>query len=712
MINTVSSDSNTTNAHHSSTSLATTAAGKKRLKLKIKRNTYHGKITHHEIIHDKDKQQQQQQQQQQVNNKTSATMLTTNNTKAVIPLLSKVKTDENINSSSTATIADDNNICNEYGDNESEKSENDTLTTTTTTTTTVQVKVKTTKTSRKRKLNSENNTDDTTDCIVDSNNEKTRQSTKSKRKCATLSNVERQNSNDDTTIPSTPLPSRVNRSSNGSVSSIGVHTEQDAFGPCEPGSSVLLEGIVWNETDKGVLVINVTWRGKTYVGALLNTTEQNWAPPRYKNDPRQNHRLKNNHYNTLSSSLPLLSSSSSLSLSQSNPLSISGTSTQTPADTNSNEPTERILRNGKRRGTAIQQQTIQPASPGDFKVPPLPTTPTISKDLSPDMGLVKNELDSLTTEPVSDNSSSLNKTIIDNENGLSTAIAAPSNYSDSTNGKDDDESSTSSGFSTTCSPQTTCNEAKTEIKNELKTNNNHDDTHVESVTPIDLSKTTTELGKDTEKIAIENMPCNDSLKISSINDSINDNRKPLLTTTKMDFIQKRTSPSDTSHQSKNHDRFSHHHHHFSKSHHSSKSNKSCSKLDSTTAYNSNSNKIKSIPASPSPSTSYQSLSPYHQSYFSPHHQPPPMSPFSPFRPEMAAAFLGYQQTRQQQSSSPPHHGGERLSPTTKNMLNTKAPSPYLQLPSPVQQQLYFNSLLHAQNHSRYQAAATYSKSSR
>ncbi len=45
-------------------------------------------------------------------------------------------------------------------------------------------------------------------------------------------------------------------------------------------------------------MVNITWRGKlfflmntkslykytlgkTYVGALLNTTEQNWAPPRY-----------------------------------------------------------------------------------------------------------------------------------------------------------------------------------------------------------------------------------------------------------------------------------------------------------------------------------------------------------------------------------------------------------------------------------------------
>jgi len=30
----------------------------------------------------------------------------------------------------------------------------------------------------------------------------------------------------------------------------------------------------------GVLVVNVTWRGKTYVGTLLDSTKQDWACPR------------------------------------------------------------------------------------------------------------------------------------------------------------------------------------------------------------------------------------------------------------------------------------------------------------------------------------------------------------------------------------------------------------------------------------------------
>lgn len=63
--------------------------------------------------------------------------------------------------------------------------------------------------------------------------------------------------------------------------SVGTITEPECLGPCEPGTSVTLEGIVWHETEGGVLVVNVTWRGKTYVGTLLDCTRHDWAPPRY-----------------------------------------------------------------------------------------------------------------------------------------------------------------------------------------------------------------------------------------------------------------------------------------------------------------------------------------------------------------------------------------------------------------------------------------------
>uniref|UniRef100_A0A8D0HIZ4 Zinc finger protein 608 n=1 Tax=Sphenodon punctatus TaxID=8508 RepID=A0A8D0HIZ4_SPHPU len=61
---------------------------------------------------------------------------------------------------------------------------------------------------------------------------------------------------------------------------VGVVTEPECLGPCEPGTSVNLEGIVWHETEEGVLVVNVTWRNKTYVGTLLDCTKHDWAPPR------------------------------------------------------------------------------------------------------------------------------------------------------------------------------------------------------------------------------------------------------------------------------------------------------------------------------------------------------------------------------------------------------------------------------------------------
>lgn len=71
----------------------------------------------------------------------------------------------------------------------------------------------------------------------------------------------------------------------GTSTSIGTITEPECLGPCEPGTSVTLEGIVWQETEGGILVVNVTWRGKTYVGALLDCTKHDWAPPRLCDSP-------------------------------------------------------------------------------------------------------------------------------------------------------------------------------------------------------------------------------------------------------------------------------------------------------------------------------------------------------------------------------------------------------------------------------------------
>ncbi|XP_035235875.1 zinc finger protein 608 isoform X1 [Anguilla anguilla] len=65
----------------------------------------------------------------------------------------------------------------------------------------------------------------------------------------------------------------------------GNGTDPACLGPCEPGTSVNLEGIVWHETEEGVLVVNVTWRKRTYVGTLLDCTRHDWAPPRFCESP-------------------------------------------------------------------------------------------------------------------------------------------------------------------------------------------------------------------------------------------------------------------------------------------------------------------------------------------------------------------------------------------------------------------------------------------
>ncbi|CAL8348310.1 unnamed protein product [Lota lota] len=65
----------------------------------------------------------------------------------------------------------------------------------------------------------------------------------------------------------------------------GPEPDSACLGPCQPGTSVNLEGIVWHETEEGVLVVNVTWRKRTYVGTLLDCTKHDWAPPRFCESP-------------------------------------------------------------------------------------------------------------------------------------------------------------------------------------------------------------------------------------------------------------------------------------------------------------------------------------------------------------------------------------------------------------------------------------------
>ncbi|XP_023692297.1 zinc finger protein 608 isoform X2 [Paramormyrops kingsleyae] len=72
----------------------------------------------------------------------------------------------------------------------------------------------------------------------------------------------------------------------------GNGTDPGLLGPCQPGTTVNLEGIVWHETEEGVLVVNVTWRKRTYVGTLLDCTKHNWAPPRFCESPSSDFEMR------------------------------------------------------------------------------------------------------------------------------------------------------------------------------------------------------------------------------------------------------------------------------------------------------------------------------------------------------------------------------------------------------------------------------------
>jgi len=63
----------------------------------------------------------------------------------------------------------------------------------------------------------------------------------------------------------------------------GSLTEPESLGPCEPGTSINLDGIVWNETKGGMLSLNITWRGRSYMGTLIDCSVTDhgseWAAP-------------------------------------------------------------------------------------------------------------------------------------------------------------------------------------------------------------------------------------------------------------------------------------------------------------------------------------------------------------------------------------------------------------------------------------------------
>ncbi|OQR74645.1 zinc finger-like, partial [Tropilaelaps mercedesae] len=145
-------------------------------------------------------------------------------------------------------------------------------------------------------------------------------------------------------------------------SSVGIVTEPDSLGVCEPGTSVLLEGIVWQETEGGVLVVNVTWRGKTYVGTLLDATRHDWAPPRLTDESEERNRSLGFGGRTKRTG-----QTRTLSGSEDNNLS--------------------KLRNGKGR----RSFTPVPASPGKCASPVAADSPKVKKPMSEQQDKVKDK---------------------------------------------------------------------------------------------------------------------------------------------------------------------------------------------------------------------------------------------------------------------------------------------------------------------------------
>ncbi|XP_074862775.1 zinc finger protein 609 isoform X2 [Carettochelys insculpta] len=98
--------------------------------------------------------------------------------------------------------------------------------------------------------------------------------------------------NNDISSPCEQIMVRT-RSVGVNTCDVALATEPECLGPCEPGTSVNLEGIVWQETEDGMLVVNVTWRNKTYVGTLLDCTQHDWAPPRFCESPTSDLEMRN-----------------------------------------------------------------------------------------------------------------------------------------------------------------------------------------------------------------------------------------------------------------------------------------------------------------------------------------------------------------------------------------------------------------------------------
>ena len=274
---------------------------------------------------------------------------------------------------------------------------------------------------------------------------------------------------------------------------VGISTDTSDLMPCEPGTNILLEGIVWNETNKGVLILNVSWRGKTFVGSLIDTSKTSWAPPRFKDIPKFKQNKDNySFFNQYGSNNLFSSQDSSASF---NPFV-----TQPNPNGLSTDPTVRTLRNGKRRYINqfendlmsdlefdlcnSQQNGTTPTSNGPTSTTPVNNQPNVKRETDT-IKQAKSESHS--------SASSVNEEEFDAMTQSSTASSTSSKCSTKSTGKkaklnNGDAKSTSSNTSNNSSrsykknkKQSTNQLADTSLSNQTLNSSNLDDTLSSSI---------------------------------------------------------------------------------------------------------------------------------------------------------------------------------------------------------------------------------------
>ncbi|XP_070809407.1 zinc finger protein 609 isoform X1 [Pituophis catenifer annectens] len=174
---------------------------------------------------------------------------------------------------------------------------------------------------------------------------------------------------------------------------VALATEPECLGPCEPGTSVNLEGIVWQETEDGMLVVNVTWRNKTYVGTLLDCTQHDWAPPRFCDSPTSDLEMRNGR-----------GRGKRVRPNSNPPVAESTTATDTKSSSNSSKTRAGTNSKGRRGSQNSSEHRLPPSGTSEeVKASPSSVTKRKSKPLS-DMEVNSSSEDSKGSKRVRTNS--------------------------------------------------------------------------------------------------------------------------------------------------------------------------------------------------------------------------------------------------------------------------------------------------------------------